>query len=234
MIDRKWKLCAAIVDKNPGAVAEVEPLVDFFEVRIDLIGSGWREIASGLGKPWIACNRRAGEGGNWRGSESDRVDELIGALDLGAAVIDIELASPDITSIISKIKGRAQCLLSHHDLQQTPALDEMKDIVARQLDAGADICKVVTTARKTSDNITVLQLISAFPDNKIISFAMGSLGHLSRVLSPLVGAYLTYASIREGQGSAPGQMTTHDLDKLYSVLGTRVVYREGKNAAESI
>ena len=87
-------------------------------------------------------------------------------------------------------------MISSHDLKKTPSLDEMKEVVRQQLKAGADIAKVVTTARSLEDNLTVLRLISEFPGVRLLAFAMGPLGVVSRVLCPLVGGDFTYASIK--------------------------------------
>jgi len=215
---KKPEICAAIVNADVAAVRRIEPLVDLFEVRIDLIGEAWRKVAKALRKPWLACNRRKAEGGNWEGTEEARIAELLSALELKPAIVDIELASEKLIEIVSIIKRKAQCLISHHDFQKTPSLDELKAIVKRQVAAGADICKVVTTAQRFEDNLTVLQLISAFPEARVAAFAMGSLGHVSRVLSPLVGGEFIYASVQTGKESAPGQITVEDLRKLYEVL----------------
>jgi hypothetical protein len=64
------RICAAIVNDDLGVIDGVAPLVDFFEVSIDFIGKGWRKVVARLKKPWIACNRRANEGGKWGGRES--------------------------------------------------------------------------------------------------------------------------------------------------------------------
>ena len=87
-----------------------------------------------------------------------------------------------------------------------------------QMEAGADICKVVTTAQRFEDNLAVLQLISDFPETRVVSFAMGSLGFTSRILSPLVGGDFAYASSEEGRESAPGQIAVRDLGKIYRML----------------
>jgi len=100
----------------------------------------------------------------------------------------------------------------------TQPLDNLKRIVERQLTAGADMCKVVTTASSFDDNLKVLQLITAFPKEEVVSFAMGPLGPVSRILCPLVGGYFTYASIEEGKESASGQLTVRDLRKLYKMV----------------
>jgi 3-dehydroquinate dehydratase-1 len=215
----KVRICVPIVNDDLEAVKSVEPLVDLFEVRIDLIGDGWREVAGRLGRPWLACNRRVEEDGRWQGSESARIEELLAAVPLGASIVDIELATPGVAEVVGEIKGRADCLISYHNLRETPPPGKMREIIEKQLSAGADICKLITTARSLADNLATLQLIKHFSQTRIVSFAMGALGQLSRVLCPLVGGYFTYASIAEGKESAAGQITAGDLYQIYQVLG---------------
>jgi len=215
---KKPKICASIVNRDLAAINVVEPLVELFEVRIDLIGDGWQEVASHLKKPWIACNRMAQEGGNWQESEARRKEELLKACELGASIVDIELSSANLERVVPLIKKRAKCLLSLHELDKTPTLDSIKKIVKMQLAAGADICKVVTTARKFDDNLTILKLSPEFPEVRIVAFAMGLLGLPSRILSPLFGGDFTYAAIEKGGESAPGQITVASLKELYEMV----------------
>jgi len=215
---KRPRICAVIVSKDLAAIKAIEPFVELFEVRIDLIGDGWQEVVKQLHKPWIASNRCAEEGGKWEGDEAGRIDKLVKATELGADIVDIELNTRNLAAVMPVIKKRAKCLLSFHELEKTPPLDKMKEIVQRQLAAGADICKVITTAQRFEDNLAVLQLIAEFPRTKIISFAMGPLGLASRILCPLVGGDFTYASIEEGKESAPGQITAKELRKLYNLI----------------
>ena len=215
---KRPRICAVIATKDSELIEAIEPLVELFEVRIDLIGGGWQELVKQLNKPWIACNRRAEEGGKWEGDEARRIDELLKAVELGAEIVDIELETRNLEEAIPLIKKRAKCLLSFHELEKTPSLDRMKGIVNRQLEAGADICKVITTAQRFEDNLTVLQLITESPKTKMVSFAMGPLGLASRILCPLVGGDFTYASIEKGKESAPGQLTVRKLRKLYNMV----------------
>ena len=212
------KICAVITTNDLEAVKEVEPLVELYEVRIDLIGDSWPELVKHLWKPWIACNRSAEEGGSWRGSESKRREELLSAIEMGASIIDVELVTGNLKEIVQLIKKKAKCLLSFHDLKGTPTLDRMREIVQREMEAGADICKVVTTAQRFEDNLAVLQLISDFPKTRVVSLAMGPLGFASRILCPLVGGDFTYASIEAGRESASGQITVRDLRKIYGMV----------------
>jgi len=215
---KKPKICAVIVNNDLEAVKKVEPFVDLFEVRIDLIGDGWQELVKQFTKPWIGCNRRADEGGRWGGDEASRIEKLLKATELGADIIDIELRTGNLKQAMELIKKRAKCLLSFHELERTPPLNNMREIVQRQLEAGADVCKIVTTAQRFEDNLTILQLISEFSKTRIVAFAMGPLGLASRVLCPLVGGDFTYASIEPGKESASGQITVRELRKLYEMV----------------
>jgi 3-dehydroquinate dehydratase-1 len=214
------RICAAITTTDLKVIKQAEPLVDLFEVRIDLIGDDWQAVAKKLGKPWIACNRSPAEGGQWQGNEAKRVEILLQALELGASVIDIELRTKNLADIIRLVKKRAECLLSYHDLEKTPDSDTMRQIIKQQIEAGADICKVVTTARSFEDNMRVLQLVPAFWEKRVVAFAMGAAGIISRIFCPLVGGDFTYASLAEGKESAPGQVTVEELHQIYRMALT--------------
>ena len=197
-------------------VAGIDRFVDFYEVRIDLIGDGWQKWVRKLSRPWIACNRLSEEGGKWSGNEPDRVAKLFEAVKLGASIVDIELRAEGLDGIVEQIKQKkAKCLISMHNLKETPNLNELKEIVRQEVAAGADICKVVTTAQRFEDNLTVLRLFPLFPGVKLVALAMGQVGVSSRVLSPMLGGYFTYASIMEGKESAPGQLTAAYLRSFY-------------------
>lgn len=215
----KPRICVVIVNKDLEAIKSVENLVDLFEVRIDLIGDGWQEVAKQLKKPWMATNRSTSQGGKWEGDENTRVAELLKSLELGPDLVDIEIQTENLEQIVEVIKQRAKCVVSFHEWKETPSLEKLEEVVRKELAAGADICKVITNAQKIEDNITVLQLIASFPEATLISSAMGSLGSISRVLSPLIGGYLTYAAVGEGRESAPGQLTVRDLKKIYEMVG---------------
>ena len=214
----KVKLCASIIDTDIAAVKKIEPIVDLFEVRIDLIGDKWTEVARQLKKPWIACNRMVEEGGKWDGNEARRIERLLQAIELGANIIDIEYNAKNVENIIRLIKKRADCLLSFHDFQKTPPLDVLKQIVNKELKAGADICKVVTTAQTFEDNLAVMRLFSEFPGIRMVAFTMGTQGFISRVMAPLIGAYFTYGAVQKGVESAPGQLPVSDMLAVYEMV----------------
>jgi 3-dehydroquinate dehydratase I len=212
------RICAVVTDTDVEEAHSAERLADLFEVRIDLIGAGWEKVASALHKPWIATNRDVSHGGKWQGSEKERMEELFKAINLGAHIVDIEMDQANLAETVQRIKANARCLVSFHDAQGTPPIDTLVEIVKHQLAAGADICKVVGTASTLADSKTMLGLIKKFPWADVIAFAMGPEGLISRVLSPLAGAYLTYASLKQGKESAPGQITVEDIHSIYRLI----------------
>jgi 3-dehydroquinate dehydratase-1 len=215
---KKPRICVTITENNLEAVKEIEPEVDLFEVRLDLIGVEWPELVKFLKKPWIACNRSPREGGLGNPDEVKRVEELLWAAETGADIVDIEYSTQDLAEIVPLIKSRAQCLISFHELVQTPSYETLVGITESQIKAGADICKIVTTAQSFTDNMTVLKLINKFPEVKIVAFAMGEAGRISRVLCPLAGGYFTYACMSAGLESAAGQIPVKELNGLYRYL----------------
>jgi len=211
------RICASIVNLDFDAIKIVEEQVELFEIRIDLIGPKWKDVAASLNKPWVACNRCISEGGRWLGTETERIEELLSALDLGASIVDIELNTINLEETVELIKEKAKCLISFHQPGYIMKLDELEHIVNKQLFAGADICKVVVMAQSFKDNLTVMQLIKESSGKRIVSFAMGSLGFISRVYCPLVGGDFTYASIEHGKEAAPGQITVKELRRIYEL-----------------
>lgn len=215
----KPKICAVISKSNSRLIEKAENIVDLFEVRIDLLGEQWQTTAKRLNKPWIATNRSIAQHGRWKGTESQRLDELIKAVRSGAWLIDIELESKAFQHLSENVGGKSRYLISYHNWEGTPPLSELKKIADRMIDLNAFACKIVTTATTLEDNMVVLELIRNYPKTRMIAFAMGSLGILSRVMSPLAGAYFTYASLDNDSATAPGQMTAGALKTLYGLLG---------------
>ncbi len=215
---QKPRICATIIDSNIELIKENEHDVDLFEVRIDLIGSGWIDLVKYLNKPWIACNRCIEEGGQGDTDQVKRIEELLWAAEAGACIVDLEVRTKNLADVVPLVKAKTQLLLSFHDLVGTPSYDTLVGIVQDQIHAGADFCKVVTTAQTFEDNLTILKLLDKFPEIKLVALAMGEEGRISRLLSPLCGGYLTYASLEPGKESASGQLSVKEMNTIYQSM----------------
>lgn len=49
-------------------------------------------------------------------------------------------------------------ILSHHDYDSTPDDEALDALVAKMVEAGADVAKIATTATDVSDSLRMLQL----------------------------------------------------------------------------
>ncbi|MCK5563398.1 type I 3-dehydroquinate dehydratase, partial [Candidatus Bathyarchaeota archaeon] len=56
---------------------------------------------------------------------------------------------------------------------------------------------------------------------KIVCFAMGEAGKVSRLLSPLFGGYFTFASLDRGNETAAGQLAIQEMITAYELLGQK-------------
>ena len=72
------------------------------------------------------------------------------------------------------------------------------------------------------DNLITLNFVSeAFTKARIVCFAMGDLGKQSRLVSPVFGAFFTFASLDEKRKTAKGQLTIQEMNSAYEALGLK-------------
>ncbi len=224
------KICASILPAGvPEALSGMQKaweIADLVELRIDRIGSGAldRLLASKRG-PVLVTNRKKTEGGFFTGTEAQRIRELKRAVSLGADMVDIELSAgiKSISGLVRHIDetGRStRLLVSWHDFTGTPADRVLRNKVSKCARAGADTIKIVTLANRAEDNLRVLSLIplAAEMGCGAVAFCMGSLGRVSRVAGPFLGAPFTFGSLEPGAETAPGQMTVSELKRIFAVL----------------
>jgi 3-dehydroquinate dehydratase-1 len=221
------KVCAVVTASN---IHDVKRMIekaeqsgaDIIEVRMDYLSEKYNvsEIRKFTALPLIATNRFKHERGFFQGSNKERVARLVDAAASGFDFIDVELKATDAGKIVKRIKALgAKSIVSHHIFTLTPKLSEITKIFKKEVNIKADVCKIITTAKTIDDNLTCLRfVVEASKSQDIICFCMGELGVISRLLSPLLGGYFTYASIEKGKESAIGQMTVAETKKFYEMI----------------
>jgi 3-dehydroquinate dehydratase type I len=221
-------------------------LVNIVELRIDgMKDPDLRGLLKEKKGQVLVTNRRREEGGAYDGPEKDRVKLLMEAVSHGADYVDLE-ASTDM-ALIMRLKTaiednakkpashqsnffpqgkgsdfRAKLILSWHDFTGTPSERVLRKKCRDMTAIGPDIIKMVTYAKTMADNLRILNLVpSARRDgHEIIAFCMGALGRSSRVMSVLMGSYITYAALAKGAESAPGQLTVDEMKKMWDILAS--------------
>jgi 3-dehydroquinate dehydratase-1 len=110
-------------------------------------------------------------------------------------------------------------VLSFHDFQRTPPLQELLARFRQAKDLGADVGKLAVMPRSKADVLVLLQATlqaSEMLDIPVAGMAMGALGAVSRVCGGVFGSALTFAV---GQAaSAPGQIPIDELRAALAVL----------------
>jgi 3-dehydroquinate dehydratase/shikimate dehydrogenase len=194
----------------------------FLEFRLDYLSSpckGAEAIPQFLEKYpdciLLATCRRHQNHGKFNGSMEEQLSVLDLAVRNGAHAIDIEIDTAEVAQDrLSAFRGRTFVIVSYHNFEATPPMDT---VVNRVMKVQADGYKIVTTARKPSDNVRVLSVAKALPKHRMIVLAMGELGFPTRVLSPVFGGVYTYAAPMYSEGTAAGQVSSRFLRHLYRV-----------------
>lgn len=167
--------------------------------------------------PTLVTFRPTWEGGQYDGDESKRRSALCKAMELGADYIDVELKVADqfFDSFGKKKPTKTLIIVSSHNYQSTPSVEEIGNLVSRIQATGADIVKIATTALDITDCARVLQVLT-HSQVPVIGLVMREKGLISRILCAKFGGYLTFGTLEEGAVSAPGQPTIKDLLDLYN------------------
>jgi 3-dehydroquinate dehydratase type I len=223
------KICVSIAAKKtsdiPTLIKRAKVMgADFAEIRLDYLEEGFDRIEEAIKDaeiPLIATNRQCEQGGRKQQNEEERVKSLLELADKGFTIVDIETTTPRLKYMVTELKKKGvEVIVSFHNFNRTPNLMELRNVATSQIKTGADICKIVTKANDISDNIACFSLVSEVSKKtKIVCFAMGIHGILSRILSPMFGGYFTYASLKSEMETAPGQISIQQLKEIYKCLG---------------
>ena len=188
---------------------------DFVEVRLDQIGvdtPGWLEQASSFeaaGLPVILTLRLAAEGGGWNADDSLRMDTL--TLAMGKlSTVDVEFNS-EIRAEVCKMAGAQgkNVIVSYHNFQRTPPLDELSYIVREISKSSSAVPKITTMVSSPSDVETLRTLLLSVDDRPICVLGMGDRGTATRIAFARDGSCLTYGYL--DRSSAPGQLSCEEL-----------------------
>ncbi len=217
-------ICVGIIEEDPDSMIEIANSTgaDLVELRLDYLKefTGISKLGK-IKKPIIATCMPEFEGGRFAGTEDDRIGVLRRAIDF-SDYVSIELHTEsrvrDHLIRVAKEKG-VEVILSFHDFNYTPERKEILSILRQEEKAGADIAKVAFMPKNPIDVLNTLAAVIENPTRiPVIAIAMGELGRPSRILGPIFGSFLTYASAGRGKESAPGQLTVEELRRVMNII----------------
>ena len=161
--------------------------------------------------PFIFTCRTKGQGGQVE-MGCDAYEQLLGAV-LGTGkpdLVDIELGIGD--EAVRRMIGCAHergivAVVSHHDFEKTPSVEDMTAILTRMVVLGADIPKLAVMAQSAQDAEDLMRATSLVRERTgmpLVTMAMGALGQRTRLEGELFGSAMTFCAL--GRASAPGQV----------------------------
>lgn len=234
------KICVPLTGVNREALRqeamEVSELpCQMIELRADYMMAGmkntsfWemtREILSVMGmlkamldKPVLFTIRTSREGGEIDIVPEDYIFVNRMVADSGMAdMIDIEAFTAQETDLVSEFVKYAHdkgnmVLLSHHDFQKTPGLEEMVQCYGYMDSLGGDVIKLAVMPDTEEDTADLMQAAAIADENyqnsKVVAISMGELGKISRICAGQFGSVITFASGKKA--SAPGQIDARTL-----------------------
>ena len=209
------KICVSLGEMPFDTCLQLASAWPLVEIRLDLIQPDPEkiELLAGQCRQWIATCRP----GNL--TERERKKLLAESIRSGATYVDIEYeAGVDYCRSLVNLakKCRTKVIISYHNFESTPDIDTLNRIIRHSVVMGADIVKIAVTASSPADCALIMSLYGRH--ERLVVFAMGETGKITRIAAPLLGAEFTFASVDEANLTAPGQLTASKMEEIYRML----------------
>ena len=220
----KYKTCVSIAETSPKKIRiklkEALKKSDYVEVRLDFlkkeqVPNTLEIIKKDLNK--IVCTLRPKtEGGKFEGSEKERISIIKLISEYNPYLLDVEYNTlKKNKELLKYLKStKTKLLVSWHDFKKTPKTTELQNKI-KQMSKFSSNVKIVSTAKSTDDSTRMLGLYNKRGKNNLISFTMGDLGKISRILCLYLGSPYTYVSL--GKAVAPGQFSVDEVNKIINL-----------------
>lgn len=197
---------------------KIQKVSDFIELRVDYIEdlkiSDLEIIKNHTIKQSIFTCRSREEGGLFNDSNDKLMQIIHKAIDLKFDHLDIEISK--LSLFDNRDFKNVKIIGSYHNFKETPDYQELKNIIKSIYKYSfVDIAKIATFANNEDDVINLTRLLINKKSNRdLIVLGMGEKGKITRVVSPLLGGYLTFASLGKCK-SASGQIELSELKNIY-------------------
>src|SRR5437016_4458826 len=183
---------------------------DLLELQLDRFSKApdLGELLASKPKPMIMSCRRPADGGQWSGTEEERLALLRQCIVSQSDYVEIELDAADQIRKFPPTKR----VISYTNLKETPA--NIAEIYAEALTKSPDVIKLVTVAKTPEEAWPLMQILSK-PKVPTVVVGLGKPGLMLTVLGRRIGAPWTYAALERGMEAYPEQPTVRDLRDVY-------------------
>ena len=193
---------------------------DYVELRLDFLDpSQIPNLLNSIKKQLQRCIctlRPKSEGGKFSGTEKERISILKLIAEFDPYLLDVEYNTLKNKELYKFLKAsKVNLLVSWHDFSKTPSKDCLKNMAKKMARFSKNI-KIVTTARTIDDTLRILALYRLkSTSTRLIAFAMGDYGRMSRIICTRLGSPFTYVSL--GKPIAPGQFSLDEMQSIFSL-----------------
>ena len=205
-----------------------EDNVKFVELRLDYLRKEPQLFRLLPNRPTavLATVRRPSDGGNWRGSEEERLKLLRSLIAEGVEYIDLEV---DVAPKIPRY-GKTKRIISYHNMEETPS--DLDAIYNEALTSGdPDVIKIAVTPKTIEDVFRLVEFTKRVNSDRskprTLTLAMTEMGFFTRVLGKKWGVPYTYASFSDSRTLAPGlpyYKTLRDVYRYDEINSKTTVY----------
>jgi 3-dehydroquinate dehydratase/shikimate dehydrogenase len=208
-------ICTSSTDEMRQKIGSLDGNADMIELRLDCLDDVLDDALDPLAKFNLKPNiiltlRPSGQGGH-KNLDLEQRKRFWSSIHSNCSA---DLEEDVVESIGDSIYPK---ICSFHDFSDT--VPDISAIYRRISKTPADVVKIAVKTADILDTIKIWNvLLQARSDRRpIIPIAMGEVGKWTRILSLAHGAYLTYASLDADGGTAPGQITAHDMMEVFRV-----------------
>ncbi|ABK76845.1 3-dehydroquinate dehydratase [Cenarchaeum symbiosum A] len=213
----RYSTCVSIAEEGPAEMAKALRTAlkksDYAELRLDYlepedVPKMLKKAGTMLGH-CICTLRPRIEGGRFPGTEKERRDILADISRYKPYLVDVEYDTIRKSPALRRRLGR-KVLVSWHDFKGTPQTGMLRRRL-RAMSAYSTHVKMVCTAKKPADSSRMLALYSDAGRTKLVAFAMGEQGKMSRLLCLYLGSPFTYVYV--SRPTALGQFGLKEIGR---------------------
>jgi 3-dehydroquinate dehydratase type I len=200
----------------------IQTQADFIELRADYIKDfsieNLQQIKDKTTKKSIFVLRKLKDGGHFKGEVEIWKEIMDVAVTLGFDYIDLELGTNQLVDL-SKLHPQTKIILSYHHFYETPGYRKLRNLQKRMRGYKPFMMKFATSVKSNDDLKTLIRLlVSSKNADKMIVLGMGAKGKLSRIIFPLLGSQITFATLENSTESAPGQLSLQQTTEIMKYL----------------
>ncbi len=169
------------------------------------------ELLADVGKPIIVSCRRRQDGGDWDGSEDERIALLRQAIICNPAYVELDL---DAAKQIPRF-GATKRVIAFTSLSSLP--DDVNGMFDDAWNAKADIVKFTWPTKTFEQTWPLLKAVADKRELPVVGLGIGRSGITYSLLGRKFNSPWIYAALEKGMEAFSGQTTVFDLREIYDL-----------------